>query len=286
MRLPTLVLLSTLVSIPVHAADGSFEVPLWPNGAPGFEARRNEPTTAQDYWVANVHNPSLTVFLPPKEKATGAAVVVCPGGGHRLLVFHAEGEETGRFFASMGVAAFVLKYRLAREPGSPYTLEGHARLDGRRAMRLVRSRAAEWGLDPTRIGMMGFSAGGEIVSMVAFGETAGDPQATDPIDRASARPDFAIFVYPGPLGIPGALPANPPPAFLLVADDDETGAAGVVATLVSRYREAHASAETHVFARGRHAFNMGDRSPLASIKAWPQRLADWMADSGFLSRPR
>jgi len=88
---------------------------LWPNGAPGFESRRNEPQVAKDYWVANIHNPSITLYLPSKEKAMGAAVVICPGGGHRLLVFNAEGDEPARYLASIGVAAFVLKYRLGRQ---------------------------------------------------------------------------------------------------------------------------------------------------------------------------
>jgi len=113
---------------------------------------------------------------------------------------------------------------------------------------------------------------------------AGDSAAPDPIDRLSSRPDFALFIYPGPLGVPGMLPADAPPAFLLVADDDETGAAGVITTLLERYREAHVPVEAHVFAHGRHAFNMGNRSSLVSIKAWPQRMADWLADSGLLSQ--
>ena len=118
------------------------EIPLWPGGAPGFESRRNEPQLAKDYWVRNIHNPTLTVYLPPKEKATGAAVVICPGGGHRMLVFNAEGDEPARYLASIGVAAFALKYRLGREEGSPYSIEKHAREDGQRAMAGVVVRAA------------------------------------------------------------------------------------------------------------------------------------------------
>src|SRR6266478_3858823 len=187
------------------------EIPLWPNGAPGFESRRNEPVVAKDYWIANIHNPTLTVYLPPKEKATGAAVVICPGGGHRLLVFNAEGDEPARFLASLGVVAFALKYRLGREEGSPYSIEKNAREDGQRAMRLVRSRAKEWNIDPERIGLMGFSAGGEVVSMVAFSPGQGDPSAPDPIDHVSSRPDFQIMIYPGHLGIPNVIPADAPP---------------------------------------------------------------------------
>lgn len=142
-------------------AEESPVIPLWEKGAPGFEDRRNEPELAKDYWVRNIHNSSITVFLPPREKATGAAVLVCPGGGHRELVFKAEGVEAAEYLNSLGVTAFVLKYRLARETNSPYSLQKHPREDAQRAMRLIRSRAAEWNIDTSRLGIMGFSAGGE-----------------------------------------------------------------------------------------------------------------------------
>src|SRR5262249_12956478 len=153
----------------------------------------SQPEQAKDYWVRNIHNPSITVFLPPKEKATGAAVVICPGGGHRLLVFNAEGVEAARYLNSIGVAAVALTYRLGREQGSPYKIEKHAREDGMRAMKLVRSRAREWNIDPARVGIMGFSAGGEVASMVAFDPGEGDPKAADPVDRLSSRPDFLVM---------------------------------------------------------------------------------------------
>src|SRR5258708_28448132 len=176
-------LLICLVPVVAFSQQPPQEIPLWPNGAPGFESRRNEPVVAKDYWIANINNPSVTVYLPPKEKATGAAVVICPGGGHRELVFKAEGQEPAEYLNSIGVAAFALKYRLAREPGSPYSLDKHPWEDGQRAMRLVRSRAQEWGIDPKRIGMMGFSAGGEVVSMVAYRPSVDDSTAPDPIHR-------------------------------------------------------------------------------------------------------
>jgi acetyl esterase/lipase len=256
-------------------------VPLWPDGAPGFENRRNEPEQAKDYWVRNIHNPSLTVFLPPKGKANGAAVVICPGGGHRELVYNSEGVAPAEYFTNLGVAAFVLKYRLGRETNSPYSIEKHARLDGQRAMRLVRSRAAEWHLDPNRIGMIGFSAGGEVVSMVAYSSTAGDPNASDPVDRVDCRPDFQVLIYPGPLGVPSAVPTNAPPAFFLVADDDR-GHVEPVVSLLTKYRTAGRPVEVHIYERGGHAFNMGGRSKLATIKSWSQRLTDWMADNNIL----
>ncbi len=263
------------------ALEAGITTPLWTNGPPGFEDRHQEPERAQDYWVRNIHQPSVTVFLPPKEKATGTAVVICPGGGHRELVYKAEGEEPARFLNSIGVAAFVLKYRLGREEGSPYSIQTHALEDGRRAMRLVRSRAIEWNLAANRIGMMGFSAGGEVVSMVTYGSSEGNPSAGDLIERTDCHPDFQILIYPGPLGIPEMLPTNAPPAFLLVANDDR-GAAGTITKLLQKYRDARLPVEAHVFARGGHGFNMGIRSTLLSVRGWPQRLTEWMADSKLL----
>lgn len=256
-------------------------VPLWEKGAPGFENRRNEPELAKEYWVKNIHNPSLTVFLPPKEKATGAAVVVAPGGGHRELVFDAEGRDAATYLNSIGVAALVLKYRLAREPNSPYKIETHTRQDAYRAMRLARSRAKEWNIDPNRIGMMGFSAGGEVVSLVAYGFGEGEQNAEDPIDRLNGKPNFQIMIYPGPLGIPEVIPPDAPPAFLLVANDD-TGAAGVIFNLLRKYREAKLSVEAHIYSHGGHAFNMGQRTKLVTLKTWSQRLTDWLQDNNIL----
>jgi acetyl esterase/lipase len=273
--------LAGLVAFTAGAQEPATVLPLWTNGAPGFENRRQEPELAQDYWVRNIHNPSLTIFLPPKDKATGAAVVICPGGGHRELVYKAEGEEPARYLNGLGVAAFVLKYRLAREKGSPYSLQKHPLEDGQRAMRLVRSRAADWNLDPNRIGMMGFSAGGEVVSMVVYNPGEGDANAPDPVDRVSCRPDFTMMIYPGPLGIPDTISSNVPPALLVVANDDR-GASGNIVRLISEYRQAHVPMEAHIYSKGGHGFNMGNRSKLASIKGWPQRLADWLDDSGLL----
>jgi acetyl esterase/lipase len=254
-------------------------VALWPNGAPGFERLKNEPELARDYWVRHINNPSITVYLPPKDKATGAAVVICPGGGFRELVFQAEGDDPARFFNTLGIAAFVLKYRLPQEEGSPYSLD-NVRQDGMRAMRLVRSRAVEWGVDPHKIGLMGFSAGGSVASLVTFTLNAGDSASRDPVERQNARPDFLIMIYPGPLGIPDSLPPSVPPAFLLAADDDPCCSESTV-KLLRAYRAAKISVEAHIFARGGHAFNMGYRSSLATIKGWPQRLADWLADNSL-----
>ena len=259
-------------------------VHLWDNGAPGFESRRDEPEVAKDYWVKNIQNPSITVFLPPKEKANGAAVLIIPGGGHRELVFNAEGRAPAVFLNSLGVTAFALKYRLAREPNSPYKIEIHARQDAYRAMRLIRSRAKDLNIDPNRLGVLVFSAGVEIVNLISYDPGTGDPKSPDPIDRLNGKPDFQMLIYPGPLGVPDVVPADAPPAFMLVADDD-TDPSKVVLSLLEKYRNAGRPVEAHFFARGSHAFNMGYRSKLASIKSWPQRMADWLADSNILSPP-
>lgn len=273
--------LSTVLPSDLFGQSSGEVIHLWKGGAPGFEDRKDEPEQAESYWVKNIHNPSITAFLPPKDKATGAAVVICPGGGHRELVFKAEGVEAAAYLNSIGVAAFALKYRLGREQGSPYKIETHALQDGQRAVRLVRARAKEWGIDPTRVGILGFSAGGEVVSMVAYADGAGNPDAADPVERYSARPDFQMLVYPGPLGIPEEIPDSAPKAFLLVANDD-FGASRTVVDLLSKLRRASVPVEVHIYARGGHAFNMGNRSKLKSLSTWPERMHDWMQDNFIL----
>jgi len=144
-------------------------------------------------------------------------------------------------------------------------------------MRLVRSRAAEWGTDPNRIGMMGFSAGGEVVDMTAF---APDAPNRDEVDKASAKPDFLIQIYPGPLAIPETVPADAPPIFLLAANDDLCCSPSVV-KLLQAYRAAKVPVEAHIFEKGDHGFNMGYRSKLKSVNTWPQRMADWLSDNNY-----
>lgn len=159
-------------------------IPLWPAGAPGSEARRGEAETKPNPWsIGNIYNPSLTIYYPPPGGGNGTAVIIAPGGGHRELVVGEEGTKPAQYLASLGVTAFVLKYRLAREEKSGLTIEKDTRADAYRAVRLVRLRAKEWNLIPDRIGMMGFSAGGEVLSMAAFGGGPGDAATPDLIER-------------------------------------------------------------------------------------------------------
>jgi len=276
-----LLLAAVLASGPVqlHAQQ---VIPLWEKGAPGFESLRHEPEQHKDWWYKNIHNPSLTAFLPPKDKANGTAVIVAAGGGHRELVFNPEGVEPAQYLASLGVTAFALKYRLFREPGSKYTIANTAE-DIERAMRTVRARAAEWNIDPDRIGVMGWSAGGEVAALVAYTKKGGNAAAQDPIERVSPRADFQILIYPGPLGIPEKIPDDAPPLFLLGAADDEY-VADVLFDLTRKYHAARAPIETHIYAQGKHAFNMGQRSGYVSIRHWPERLAEWLQDRGYLGK--
>ena len=157
----------------VSPAATATEIRLWPNGAPGSAGKTaaevvEPPNQDHGYLkVTGVHQPSLTVYLPPAGKSGGAAMIIAPGGGHAFLNFDQEGTYVAAYLNSIGVAAFVLKYRLAREPGSTYKVEEHALADAQRAIRLLRARAAEWNLNPSRIGIMGFSAGGEVAALAA-----------------------------------------------------------------------------------------------------------------------
>ncbi|MEP7107719.1 MAG: alpha/beta hydrolase [Ferruginibacter sp.] len=275
-----LFILSVLLLPGIKAQDSALVIPLWKNGAPGFETKKNEPEQAKDWWVNTINNPSLTVFLPPKEIATGAAMVICPGGGFRNLVFNAEGKEAATYLNSIGVAAFVLKYRLFRQENSPY-VQKHPTQDIFRAMRLVRSFAKDYAIDTGRIGVMGFSAGGEVAGWVSYKYQDKNYTDADAIDLLSARPAFQVLIYPGPLAVPDSVSPTSPPTFLLAANDDECCSEPII-KLVQMHRKAKVPVEMHLLSQGNHAFNMGGRSALNSIKTWPQRMADWLKDNGWL----
>jgi endo-1,4-beta-xylanase len=271
----------TLLCASAFATNPGEEIRLWPGGAPGSEKEAatevsefSENSTLPKRFTV-VHYPSMYVFLPPKEKANGAAMVVAPGGGHSQLVIDKEGWEIADWLNRNGIAAFVLKYRLARAPGSHYTVAGEALADSARAMRTVRSRAAEWGVDPGRIGFIGFSAGGELAALIETRFDAGNPAAADPIDRASSRPDFAAAIYPG--FKPGSItvPKDAPPTFLMCTDEDRSH----VVTTVNLYLDLEKQgvpSEMHIYASGAHGVGM--RPSALPVATWPDRLRDWMLD--------
>jgi acetyl esterase/lipase len=251
-------------------------VSIWPESA--NLPRRADPELAKDYWVRNVHNPSLTIYRPKLQN--GAAVIVIPGGGHREIVWTTEGVNVGPALNRYGLTVFVLKYRLFREEGSISTIED-AEADVRRAIRWVRAHATDYGIDPHRVGIMGFSAGGELVSLVADNREAKPSASLDAIDRISARPDFQVLIFPGPLGVPANDMPDAPPAFIAAGTLDECCAAPAVA-LYEQLRKGGRDAELHMYAGSGHAFNL-DESSRISIIHWPDRLADWLSDEGFLN---
>lgn len=286
------VLASCALGTTVRAADESPVIPLWEKGAPGFENRKDEKEIRDrenketgEYRTTNVHNPYVTVFLPPKDKATGAAVVVVPGGGHRELWTKHEGENIAKWLSERGIAAVVLRHRLAREKDAPYKIDIHALQDGQRALRLVRSRAKEWNVNPQRVGMMGFSAGGEVVALVCRKADKGDAKAEDPIDRESAVPNFQALVYSGPLGIRGEklTKENTPPTWILVGDDD-----GAAATLVQHYQDAKkagVSAEMHIYAKVGHGFGFRPAKATGKpVESWPLRFTEFLDAEGMLKK--
>jgi endo-1,4-beta-xylanase len=298
MKIPTLLAAVALIAARTIAAETHPIIPLWPGGAPGSEARKDEPekVTPNGSNVTNIHNPTLTVYLPPKDKATGCAVIVCPGGGHKNLSIQNEGYQVVEWLADHGIAAFLLKYRLGLDAANPqgmpqpyrWDVEGVA--DGQRALRLVRSRAAEWGVNPAAVGIIGFSAGGEIVAQCAQ-RSGTDLSAevlakAEPIDRLSSRPDFQGLIYPGksPLIIPTK---DSPPAFLACGFNDRPDISEGLPQVYLRFKQAGVPADLHVYSGVGHGFGMREalKTPHASVGNWPAQFVEWLGDRKFLHRP-
>jgi acetyl esterase/lipase len=268
----------------VHAANQHEVQLLWPNGAPGspasFSPEKTRLTDRGEHIVSNVHAPSIAIYLPVHGTHSGTSVIVIPGGGHKELWMDHEGYRVAEFLADNGIAAFVLKYRLAREPGSVYTVEKHALADVQRAIRLVRTQSAQWRLDPGRVGVMGFSAGGEVAALAASHYDSGAPDANDIIDRQSSRPSFQALLYPA---IPPDLSFSPrtPPAFLLAGAEDQPAIAQGLAELYLALKRAGGHAELHIYEGVGHGFGLraDNTGPVA---AWPQRFLEWLGRADAL----
>jgi acetyl esterase/lipase len=272
-------------------------IPLWPGVAPGEKGDIGEErdTTPPDPNVppeqaivrlGDVSRPTITVYKPPKEKDAGAAVLVCPGGGYQILAMNLEGTEICAWLNSIGVTGVLLKYRVPSRAG----LEKHtaALQDAQRAMGIVRHRAKEWGIDPHRIGILGFSAGGHLSAATAANVAARTYPAVDDADRESSRPDFVVLIYPAYLTAkddPSRLApevkvtSQSPPAFVTMTQDDPIGVENAFA-----YGEALKAAkvpfELHIFPKGGHGYGL--RPSENEVRHWPDLAAGWLKASGYL----
>jgi len=289
---------------------------LWPGEAPGSEdvkdneriVDRNKGKGHLDRAASNVHKPTLSLYLPNDRTASGAAVIICPGGGYGHCTIDKEGADVARWLSRNGVAGIVLKYRLPRPEGHIY---GHKvpLADLQRAIRTARANAKEWRLKTNQIGVMGFSAGGHLASTAGTHYDAGDPKSKDPVEKQSSRPDFMALIYPvismsDAVGHGGSrknllgdkpdpklvklysneLQVNEktPPAFLVTTSDDPVKAANSINFFMAM-RKAKAPAELHVYADGGHGY--GIRKTRSSVSGWPESCLNWMKSLNIRIRP-
>ncbi len=280
-------------------ADEPLVLPLWPGKAAGDfgtigPERIRDPSdspTKDAKWLTNVTTPTITVFRAPKRKNTGTAMIVCPGGGYWNLAWDLEGEEVAAWLNSIGITGIVLKYRVPRRPGQTVELPAPGPLlDAQRAVSLVRSKAKEWDIDPARIGMVGFSAGGHLVLPTAgsFDKRAYEP--IDDIDKVSCRPDFVVPCYSGYLitkdmGVLAPhirIPAGMCPVMLVHATDDPVSDAENSAVMYLALKKAGVTTEVHIFAKGGHGFGVR-KSP---CDGWKDECITWLKSIGMLRTRR
>jgi acetyl esterase/lipase len=268
---------------------------VWPGKVPGEKEAIGEekvleqkPGEKKVQRITNVSMPTLSVYRPEKGKETGAAVIICPGGGYNILAWDLEGEEVAQWLNSIGVTGFVLKYRVPRRADDAKDkAPAGAFQDAQRAMSLVRSKAKEFGVDPDRIGMLGFSAGGNLTARVATGFDKRTYEPIDEVDQVSCRPNFAALIYPGGIVnkdrtelLPDiAIHKNVPPLFFVHAANDPVPCENSILMFLAA-RSAEVPSEMHIYASGGHGFGL--RPSDEPVSTWPQRCADWMKKSGWL----
>ena len=273
------------LAIGASAAGQNAPIALWKNGPPGPKQISGPETVRineySEHIVSHVHNPTITPYLPAGKGTLAAAVIIAPGGGHKELWMDHEGYEVAQWLSEHGVAAFVLKYRLAREPASPYTVEGDELADMQRAIRTVRSRATEWGIDPKRVGVMGFSAGGELAGLAGTRYDLGNPAAADEADRASSKPAFQALFYPA-LSHPLNVSAETPPTFLVCGEDDIPEISLGVPQLYLALKHVGVSTELHVYAKTGHGFGLRPSTNPASH--WPGIFLEWLTMEAFVTK--
>ena len=300
-RFAPLLLVSILLVV-LHSASAAAEppsFPLWPGSAPGETnelAAEQDMTKDSDGLVAgrrlirlgNVSKPTLTVYRPVKDRDTGAAVVVFPGGGYNILALDLEGTEVCEWLNSIGVTGVLLKYRVPKRAG----LDKHvpALQDAQRAVGVVRQRAGEFGLDPKRIGVLGFSAGGHLAAALAASIGQRTYPAVDAADQVSCRPDFSVLVYPAYLTLKEqndkinpdvTVSSNTPPTFLVIAQDDPVRVENAL-FYSAALKQTGVPFELHVYPKGGHGYGL--RRTENPLTAWPDRTAEWLRSQGFLGR--
>ena len=291
---------------PVIAADNPLVVELWPGNVPDESGnigpekflmspkldRKQVEVTESTRMVTNVSRPTITIYRPAKDKDTGTAVLICPGGGYWNLYWQLEGEEVAAWLNSLGVTGMILKYRVPRRPDDTRGEPARRPLqDAQRAVSLVRSKARDWGIAPERIGMAGFSAGGHLAIATATSFEKRSYKPVDDIDKTSCRPDFAILAYSGYLKpkdkdelAPGLrIPAGTPPIFLAHGGDDIISDPAHSVVMYLALKRAGVPAELHIYATAAHDF--GVRPSDHPCSTWTQSCANWLRHQGLL-KPR
>jgi acetyl esterase/lipase len=275
------------------AASDPQTIELWPGSPPGEtgsigEEKVTKLSDGKTGGITNVSEPTITVYRP--ESNSGLAMVVCPGGGYTHLAWDHEGEQVARWLNENGVTAVLLKYRVPRREGTPKDRPPpQALMDAQRALSLTRSHAAEWGVDPKRVGILGFSAGGHLATWASTQGGKRAYEAIDDADKADCRPDFAVVIYPGGVVKRGTsdltpeihIDAGTPPMFIAMSNDDRVGPENAV-QLYLALKRAEVPAELHIYADGGHGYGM--RKTASPSATWPQRCEDWLRNRKLIAK--